>query len=270
MKFDRSKFSEITQLAIEAAIQSGKLLKQGYSTQFEVSYKPGKHNLVTEYDIASEKQILSLIRETYPDHNFLCEEEGVIQSDTEGGIKWIIDPLDGTVNFAHNIPVFAVSIAVFKDNEPFCGVVYAPMYEELFVGEKSKGAFLNGEKISVTKIQNLEDSFLSTGFPYNMHENPHHIIERFGSFIKKGIPIRRLGSATLDLTYVAAGRFDGYWETGLGAWDCAAALVIIQEAGGKVSNWDGSDFKLADKNNTILATNGHIHEEMVQQLKDML
>jgi len=270
MKFDRSKFSDITQLAIEAAVQSGKLLKQGYSTQFEVSFKPGKHNLVTEYDLASEKQIISLIRETYPDHNFLCEEEGAIQSDTEGGIKWIIDPLDGTVNFAHNIPFFAVSIAAHKDGEPFCGVVYAPMYEELFIAEKDKGAYLNGEKIGVTKTQMLEQSFLATGFPYNMDENPHHIIENFSNFIKMGIPIRRLGSATLDMTYVAAGRFDGYWETGLGAWDCAAAQVIINEAGGKITNWDGSEFKLADKNNTLLVSNGHIHDEMVQKLKEML
>jgi len=270
MKFDRSNFSDITQLAIKAAIKSGKLLKKGYSTQFEISFKEGNHNLVTEYDIASEKLIISLIRENFPDHNFLCEEETFNKSDANNEIKWIIDPLDGTVNFSHNIPFFAVSIAVFKYSQPFCGVIFAPMYEELFIAEKNKGAYLNGKKISASKINKLKNAFLATGFPYNMDQNPYHITETFTHFIKKGIPIRRLGSAALDLAYVAAGRFDGFWETGLGAWDCAAAQIILTEAGGKITNWDGSKFILSENNNTILATNGYIHEEMANQLKDMI
>lgn len=268
MTFDRSLFSKRTQVAIEAAKTSGALLQKGFQTPFSISSKPGRHNLVTEYDLASEKNIIDHIRQSFPDDNFLCEETGLTEANGTS-TQWIIDPLDGTANFAHSIPVFAVSIASYDKDKPHCGVVYQPMTEELFVAESGKGAYLNGAKIKVSSIKSLDKAFLATGFPYNMQENPHQCIECFSYFIKQGIPLRRMGAAALDIAYVAAGRFEGFWETGLGPWDCAAANVILQEAKGTCSNWDGSPFLLEDKC-TILATNSYIHEEMIQVLKGHL
>ncbi|NGX39717.1 MAG: Inositol-1-monophosphatase [Chlamydiae bacterium] len=261
-------FSDLTQVAIQAALEAGELLSEGFGTTFQISLKDEKHNLVTEYDIASEKLIIDRIKSHFPSHQFLAEERGA-----EGEIKketlWIIDPLDGTVNFAHGIPLFSVSIAVAQGKEILSGVVYNPMNGELFVAEKGQGAQLNGHKISVTKNPLFEKALFATGFPYNVHENPLNCIDRFGKMVGKGLPIRRLGVASLDLAYVAAGRFDAFWEVSLEPWDMAAGKLLIEEAGGKVSHYDGSAHSIYGYL-PLLATNGLLHDEMVALLKEDL
>ncbi len=258
--------SRLTTVAITAALKAGALLKRGFGSHFEISEKEGYHNLVTEYDKATEKQIISSIFSHFPDHAHLAEEGGL--SKGKGSpYMWVIDPLDGTVNFAHNIPIFSVSIACTFENEVICGVVYQPMTEELFIAEKGRGATLNGSTITVTKTPRLESSILVTEFPYNAHENPLNCVETFSRLTKMGLPIRRLGSAALDLSYVAAGRFDGFWEVSLEPWDLAAGKLIVEEAGGRVTHYDGTPHNVLEKG-TLLATNGHIHNTLQQVIND--
>ncbi len=254
-------FSSLTLLAIQTALGSGTILKKGFETHFEIREKEGVHNLVTEMDLKSEEWILSSLKKAFPSHGYCSEEKGGV-CPTQKEIVWIIDPLDGTVNFAHEIPIFSVSIAACKNAQPFLGVVYQPMTNELFVAEKNKGAFLNGKKLFVSKTKTLSKAFLATGFPYKLKENPDQCIDRFLPVLKEGLPFRRLGSAALDLCYVAAGRFDGFWETNLQAWDIAAGLLLVEEAGGKVSDWRGNFWKMKE-NNAILASNGKIHEDLL-------
>ena len=256
--------SKYTLVAIQAALKAGNVLISGYDSNFSISEKEGHHNLVTEYDLKSEKTIISTIRHNFPDHEILSEECGILR-DKKSPFQWIIDPLDGTVNFAHSIPIFAISIALAIEGEVICGVIYHPITKEMFIAQKNEGIFLNGNPISVTDTTNLVSSFLATGFPYNRKENPHNCIGNFTKALKKGIPIRRLGVASLDLAYVAAGRFDGYWEVGLKPWDCAAGILMVEEAKGKVSQWDGNPYNIFS-NETILTSNSHIHKE----LQDML
>ncbi|HSX13722.1 MAG TPA: inositol monophosphatase family protein [Chlamydiales bacterium] len=252
-------FSNYTLIAIDAALQAGEILRQGYGTSFSITQKEGRHNLVTEYDHLAEKSILSFISKYVPNSHFLAEESGSTGIATD--MLWIIDPLDGTVNFAHQIPVFSVSIALERKDELFCGVIYQPITHELFVAEKNKGAYLNGKALQVTKTSQLSDAILSVGFPYNLHENPHHCIEHFVDILRLGIPIRRLGSAAIDIAYTAAGRFDGFFEVGLSPWDCAAGILLIEEAGGKVSSWDNKPIHHRQKE-PIICTNGKIHEKL--------
>lgn len=253
-----------TFVAIQAALQAGEILRRGFGSSFQISSKPGRHNLVTEYDNAAEQAIISLIRSHYPDHGFLAEESGPT-GNASSSVLWIIDPLDGTVNFAHQIPMFSVSIAAAVDEQVVCGVVYQPMLNELFVAEIGKGAYLNGTKIHVTDNKTFDEIITATGFPYNVEENPHHCIDIFTRMLKQGIPIRRLGSAAIDLAYVAAGRFDAYWEVMLYPWDAAAGKLLVEEAGGRVTHFDGSPRKMTSKE-TLLATNGHLHQKMVKNL----
>ena len=251
-------------VAIDAALTAGALLKQGFGTSFSVEMKEGIHNLVTEYDKAAEKSILSKLKHHFPDHNFLAEESGYAKK-TSSPYTWIIDPLDGTVNFAHQIPVFSVSIALAKDNELLLGIVFHPLLNELFVAEKGKGATLNDAPIHVTKTGDPLQALMATGFPYNVHTNPKRCIDQLATFLKQGIPVRRLGSAALDLAYVACGRFDAYWEVSVHPWDMAAGMLLVQEAGGKVTHYDGTVHKIF-KEETILATNGPLHPFMVNAL----
>lgn len=258
-------YSEITLCAINAAIKAGALLKQGFGTSFEISSKEGKNNLVTEYDRNAEKTIIDHISNAFPNHSFLAEESGksgVFKSDE---IHWIIDPLDGTVNFAHSLPVFCVSIAAAVNNEIISGVIYQPIMDELFIAEKGIHSMMNDKKINVSETTDFESSFLVTGFPYNVNENPSHCIDTFVDVIQKGIPIRRLGSAAMDLAYTACGRFDGFWEINLNPWDVAAGSIIVKQAGGKVTQYDNSEYHIND--NSILATNGKIHDRVVDLLK---
>jgi myo-inositol-1(or 4)-monophosphatase len=260
----KNDFSNFTLTAIQAALKASEILIKGFRNTKTIKKKEGKHNLVTEYDLLSEKIIISFIKERFPDHGILSEEEGQLKKKDD--FEWIIDPLDGTVNFAHSIPVFAISLALKNKNDIICGVTYNPLMNELFVAEKGKGAYLNGNKLNVTKTKKLDDAILATGFPYDLINNPNNCIEHLINVLKLGIPLRRLGSASLDLAYVAAGRFDGYWETGLGPWDLAAGKLLIEEAKGKVTNWDGTEVILKRKN-TVIATNSYLHLELLKIFK---
>jgi myo-inositol-1(or 4)-monophosphatase len=253
---------EYLNFAIDLAKSSGDLLKKGFRLKYKIEQKEGIHNLVTEYDYLSEKNILSQISERYRDHFILSEEKGKCDIKTSG-YQWIVDPLDGTVNFAHGIPVFAVSIALLKDGQVILGVTYQPMTDELFYAKKDQGAFLNNKKLEVSKSNDLQNSYLATGFPYDLNKNPNHCVEKLLSVLKKGIAMRRLGCGTIDLAYVAAGFFDGFFETNHAPWDVAAGSLLIKEAGGKITNWQGDIFDKISMKNTILATNGHLHENIL-------
>lgn len=251
-----------TKAAIEASFIGAKILMKGFGTSFTINSKEGRHNLVTEYDHLSEKAIISFLQEKFPNDSFLSEECGEIKG---GKVQWVIDPLDGTVNFAHGIPMFAISIGIKEGDEIIAGVIYQPITKELFVAEKDNGATLNGQKITVSDLEIFDDSFLSTGFPYHLIENPHQCIERFMEVLRKGIPIRRIGVAALDLAYVACGRFDGFFEVSLAPWDCAAGVLIIEEAKGKTTTWNNKSFAI-DSYEPIMSTNGKIHEELATLL----
>ena len=259
---------DLLDTAKKAALEAGSLLKEGFGTSFHIESKEGKHNLVTEYDLSSQKRIMEILKGTFPTHHFLAEE-GDFKDKSSDEILWIIDPLDGTVNFSHNIPLFAISIAAAKGDEILAGAIYQPLLDELFLTEKGSGAYLRDTKLSVTDRKTLDHAFVSTGFPYDAYKNPLHCIERFGKMVAKGIPIRRLGVAAIDLAYVAMGRFDLFWEVGLHPWDMAAGKLLIEEAGGKVTLYDGSPHPIYDYS-PILATNGHLHEIMVDYLKEDL
>jgi len=254
---------ELKKCAIDAALLAGDILMEGYGTSFNIYNKEGKNNLVTDYDHKSEKAIISFIKDKFQEHTFLAEESGITGTNSEE-ITWIIDPLDGTVNFAHSLPIFSVSIAAVLNKEILCGVVYQPVLKELFVASKGGGAFLNSEKIKVSTQDNMLESFLVTGFPYNVHKNPGFCVDHFVGIIRQGIPIRRLGSAAIDLAYVACGRFDGFWETNLNPWDVAAGILIVQEAGGIVTQYNMENYWL-DKD-TMLATNGLLQKPISETL----
>ncbi len=252
-------------IAIEAALLAGDILKQGYGTSFSIRSKEQEyHNLVTEYDHKAEQAIIQFIRTHAPNSQFLAEESGQTGEESEA-LTWIIDPLDGTVNFARAIPFFSVSIGVEQKGKLLAGVVFQPLMHELFVAEKGKGAFLNGKRLQVSPTQSIQKSVLATGFPYNLKENPFHCIDHFTDILKAGVPIRRIGSAALDFAYTAAGRFEGFFEVSLSPWDCAAGLLLVEEAGGKVTNWNEQPFSIRSRA-PVLATNGHIHHEAARLL----
>lgn len=249
-------------LAVQAAEKAGLLLKKRISRKRTVDYK-GVVNLVTEMDILSEKIIVNEIRRHYPNHSFLVEENTIKEEDSP--FRWIIDPLDGTTNYAHTFPIFCVSIALAKRGEIILGVVYDPMRDELFVAEKGKGSCLNGRKISVSSTPKLSQSLLATGFPYDLRESRTNNFDHFRNFALRVHAVRRTGSAALDLCYVAAGRFDGFWEMKLGPWDLAAGSLMVREAGGKTTDFLGASLGLDGRR--VLASNGRIHREMITILK---
>ncbi len=257
-------FSKETSLAIHAAQEAGKLLLKGFQTDFQIKSKEGRHNLVTEYDYLSEKKIISILKEGTPEASFLAEESGMEGSFQD--LLWIIDPLDGTVNFAHQIPIFSISIALQVKGHMQLGVVYSPLHNELFVAEKNKGAFLNNKPIHVSRNENVKEAMIATGFPYNLEEDPFHCIEHFMEIIKIGMPIRRLGSAALDLAYTACGRFEGFFEVGLSPWDVAAGNLLVEEAGGLITNWSGNPYQLHIKE-PLFASNQKIHSSILPSLQ---
>lgn len=256
----------ITQVGVRAAYNAGEILKQHFG-QLDQVEKKGAIDLVTVADVESEKSIVSDIRSVFPDHAILAEESGLLEGQPD--YCWIIDPLDGTTNFAHNLPIFSISIAFSHQQETRLGIVFNPVSGELFTAAKGKGAELNHRPIHASSTQTMEESLLVTGFPYNLHHTIDDLMRRFQDTLCACQGIRRLGSAALDLCYVASGRFDGFWEENLNPWDTAAGVLIAQEAGGKVSDFKGSPFEL--EGNQILATNGHIHSKMIGllNLKDM-
>lgn len=253
-----------TAAAIQAALKAGALLEKGFGTSFQVSSKEGKQNLVTEYDHAAEKIIIDYISSLFPTHSFLGEESGLFTTHPEE-VLWVIDPLDGTVNFAHNFPMFAVSIAATLNNEIVSGVIFQPIARELYVAEKGGGAFLNGSQIHVSATDSLELGLHSTGFSYNMHENHMHCIDHPAHMSRKGFLIRELGSAAMQLAYIAAGRLDSFWHVELHPWDIAAGKLLVEEAGGRISCYDGAPYDLYSRAD-FLATNGLIHNAMREEL----
>ncbi len=234
------------------------------NADLKISNKEGVNNWVTEADHAAEKAIMDAIAAVYPDHFILSEETGEIKTDSE--YKWIIDPIDGTINFASGIPICAVSIGLEKNGEMIMGAVYNPFINEFFFAEKGMGATLNNNKISVTQKNEVLHSCLVTGFPYSYLDEPNGPLQVFERFIRKGVPVRRLGSAAIDLCWVAAGRFEGFYEHKLSAWDVAAGFLIVQEAGGKVTDMTGNPY--SPYHHQIVATNGLIHEELLEVINN--
>lgn len=220
-------------------------------------------NIVTEVDKECEKLIYDGLHRAFPDHDVLGEEG--IAKRQESEFRWIVDPLDGTTNYAHQFPFFGVSIALEQKGEVICGVIYDPIRDELFVGGKGEGSTLNGEKIHVSETPVLKESLLATGFAYSVQRKgiPDNL-DHFSNFIQTALAVRRPGAATIDLAYLACGRLDGFWELFLKPWDMAAGMVIIKEAGGRVTSFDGSPFDLYGTE--ILATNGAIHDQMISVL----
>ena len=251
---------------LKAALESGKIIKENFEGSFEIKSKDVISNLVTEVDTKSEAKIIEIIKSDFPKHNILSEEIGAIDKDSD--VKWIIDPIDGTINYAHNIPLCCVSIGVEKSGQIIAGVVYNPMSGEMFFAEKNQGAYLNEKKISVSAENNLLKALLVTGFPYNSSNNPNKPVETFTAFLMKDIPIRRLGSAALDICWTACGRFDGFWEYNLNPWDVAAGYLVITEAGGQVTDFAGNNYSVYKKE--ILASNGLIHEGMLNVIKNSM
>ncbi len=249
------------EVAVSAAKTAGSLLLENFPGKREISYK-GRINIVTEMDVQSEKIIVSRINKEFPDMSILAEEG--TDKINNSKYRWIIDPLDGTVNYAHNFGFWCVSIALEERNKGIIvGAVYAPYLNELYTALKGSGAELNKKPLQVSSVNELEKSFIATGFPYDIKETQNSIVY-FNKFLLKAQAIRRVGSAAIDLCYVASGKFDGYWEMGLYPWDTAAGILILEEAGGNVSDFSGRKFTPYKKE--ILATNGLIHSEMMEVL----
>jgi len=241
------------------ANQAGEILRVGYNKKHQVDYK-GVIDLVTEVDRQSEKHLIETILDQFSDHHILAEESGVVNGDNDH--IWYIDPLDATVNYAHNIPIFCVSIGYAYKHEMKLATVYDPMRGELFSAERGRGAWLNGQRIRTSSMRELKRSLLVTGFPYDMWDTPNDNLADFGRFTKLTQGVRRLGSAALDLCYVGAGRFEGFWEHSLQPWDVAAGGLIAKEAGTKVTNIEGGEDYVSSPV-SILAAPPIIHEKMM-------
>lgn len=247
--------------AAEAVLHAGALQRARFGTELEVG-KKGVIDVVTQVDLEVERWFRGLIRERFPSHAVLAEE----LEDRSGGAEsarhlWVFDPIDGTVNYAHGLPIFCASLALEIDGVASVAAVYDPLREELFTAERGAGARLNGVPLRVSAASALVDAMLCTGFPYDVHETLDEVIGLFGAFVGEARAVRRLGSAALDLCYVAAGRFDGFWEQRLHPWDVAAGALLVTEAGGRVSSMTGGGFD--SREGSIVATNGRLHEAML-------
>jgi myo-inositol-1(or 4)-monophosphatase len=255
----------IQQTARQTALEAGALLRQNFTKPHQVMLK-GRHDPVTESDFASQQLIIEHLSLAFPEHCFLAEETGAPESsDNSSDGCWIIDPLDGTVNFAHNFPMFAVSIAFQWQGTVVYGVVYDPMREELFEAVRGGGAWLNEQPIQVSLIQELDRALLATGFPYNVADHLDATMLRFKRLLTQAQGVRRPGSAAIDLCYVAAGRCDGFWEENLKPWDTAAATLVVLEAGGRLSTFDGEPFEINAQN--VVASNSRLHDQILAALK---
>ena len=254
---------DAVEVAVKAALAAGKIQRDRSQNIGRISPK-GSRDLVTEVDILCEEEVIRVIKKRFPDHQFLAEESGASE-DNSSPSKWIIDPLDGTINYAHGFPCYCVSIGLEHEGEIIVGVVYNPNLDELFVAEKGKGATMNSSPISVSTIPKLKDSLLVTGFTPEIVHSLDDNMEPFRDFMKASQAVRRPGSAAIDLCYTAMGRFEGFWELKLNSWDVAAGFLIMQEAGGKVTKLDGNPLSVYDRQ--ILASNGLVHDEMVAILK---
>ncbi|MDB5275573.1 MAG: inositol monophosphatase [Ferruginibacter sp.] len=244
---------------LKATEAGAKELVRFFNGDFKITNKEGINNPVTEADHASEKAIFEVIKNDFPDHFILSEEAGEIIMDSS--YKWIIDPIDGTINFANGIPICCVSIGLEHNGKIIMGAVYNPLMNEFFIAEKGAGATLNDKKITVSNKTAVVNSCLVTGFPYTYLDAPNGPLQVFEKLIRKGVPVRRLGSAAIDLCWVACGRFDGFYEHKLQAWDSSAGFLMVEEAGGKITDFAGEYFSVYQPH--ILATNGKIHNELL-------
>jgi myo-inositol-1(or 4)-monophosphatase len=252
-------------LAVTLAREVGDLLQRERSGAREIAFKGSPTNLVTEMDARAEAIIVDRLTAAFPDDAILAEERGARAG--RSGRRWIIDPLDGTTNYAHGLPIFGVSIALQAAGHVVLGVVYDPSQRELFVAERGHGAFCNDTRLAVSTTETLDTSLLATGFPYDIRVNPDNNLKEFAAFSVRARGVRRLGSAVLYLSWVAAGRFDGYWELRLGAWDVAAAGLMVEEAGGRLTAIGGGPVDLDAP--TVIASNGRIHDEILSVLREI-
>ena len=254
-------YHEYLQEAISAARIAGQYQKSRFASTLEIEMK-GEKDLVTEVDKESERLIVEHLLSRFPGHDIIAEEGDYLQAGSP--CRWIIDPVDGTTNYAHGYPWFCSSIALELEGELIAGVIYNPIYDELFTASKGDGAYLNGNRLSVSTRMPLSNSLLGTGFPYDCATDPANNFASFIAFQKSARGIRRAGAAALDLAYVAAGRLDGFWELKLKAWDVAAGVLMVREAGGVITTFDGSPYDVF--NDKIVASNGLIHDSMVTML----
>lgn len=257
---ERIDLDAIAKVADEAADAAGEILLE-FLGKVKVEYK-GEIDLVTDADRASEKAILEIVQSAFPEHGIYAEESG--QQESESDVLWLIDPIDGTTNYAHGLPIFAVSIAVAVAGQIQVGIVYNPYYREKYTAIRGRGARLNGEPIHVSKTLALDKSMLVTGFPYSVREELNNL-DHFTNFTKRGRAVRRLGSAAMDLAFVARGAIDGYWEPHLNPYDLAAGWLLVEEAGGRVTDLVGNPLTI--QATQILATNGAIHDQMLEVLR---
>lgn len=248
--------------AVAASQKAGAILLKYAEAGFNIEYK-NPINLVTDADHAAEQCVIDSIQTRFPTHRFLAEERGPVE-ETPSPYLWIIDPLDGTTNFAHGYPAFCVSVGLEYDGRCILGVIYDPSRNELFTAIENGGAQLNGRSIHVSNTITLDSSLLVTGFAYDIRESPRNNLDHFSKFALKAQGIRRTGSAALDLCYVAAGRFDGFWEVRLHPWDMAAGSVIVREAGGRLTDFRGRDLTIYGQE--LVASNGPIHSAMLEVL----
>ena len=251
---------KIKQTLEKALIEAGRVIKQAAEKPISIEYK-SPVSLLTQTDKKAERVVIDIIQKNFPDHAILSEESPPLGKSKS---KWIIDPIDGTTNFVHGLPGYCVSIGYEEDGVVQVGGVFNPILDEWFWAERGKGASLNGKKIKVTKAKKLSESLLATGFPYDRRERAKYYLKFVEEFMLRTHGLRRLGSSAIDLCYVACGRFDGYWEANIEAWDKAAGGLLVTEAGGKTSDYSGAPLTLKGRQN--LATNGLIHEAMLKEL----
>lgn len=244
--------------AIEAVVRAGELQMAKFNTAIRVDMK-GAIDLVTEVDLEVERMFRAMVSERFPDHDVLAEEQGL--SSTGSRFRWVFDPLDGTTNFAHGVPIFCASLALEIDGDAVIGAVYDPNRRELFTAERGVGAWLNGQPLKTSTNAAVLESMLVTGFPYHVQDSPDEFLRVFGQVLRRARAVRRLGSAAIDMCWVAAGRMEGFWEASLKPWDTRAAALIVEEAGGRVTGMDGGPWD-PDAGH-IVATNGPIHEELL-------
>jgi myo-inositol-1(or 4)-monophosphatase len=259
MKESRKEF---TRAAIEAALKAGAVLIRHFQKPKKIRYK-GEINLVTQADRLSERVIVDHLHKNFKNHKIITEEEYSLRQESD--YQWLVDPLDGTTNFAHSFPVFCVSIALLESKKIIAGVIYQPLLKELFVAEETKGAHLNGKPIRVSNTTRLDRSLLATGFPYDIRTTSDNNLNHFCNFALSAQAVRRAGAAALDLAYTAAGRFDGFWELKLHPWDIAAGIMLVQEAGGAVTDFTGGAYGITK--GEIVASNGRIHPQMTRVLQ---
>ena len=252
--------------ATEVVLRAGEIQLERRASGFRVE-KKGTIDLVTEVDLECERMFRAVIAERFPDHDVLAEELGATTPrGSPSRYRWVFDPLDGTTNYAHGLPIFCASLALEIDGEAHVGAIFDPTRGELFTAERGEGAFVNGTPLGVSSSEDLLDALLVTGFPYHVHRHTGDLVALFGEFLARARAVRRLGSAALDLCYVAAGRFDGFWEQHLKPWDVSAGALMVQEASGRITGMDGTPFDPAAGH--LVASNARLHEQMLDVIRE--